>query len=171
MMPLPGISSPVSDWSPRGSSRGSTSSKCERPSRPVKRRMIAIVGLLYAHVADEALGRVLAPLAHQRLFGRQQIRAAARVQPVGVGPPLVHAPPRVGPVVVDLAAEQVTSHAPHVLVLAEPHQVLVVLEHGVGDLRSRISWPARRSGSVPVFIGCSGTGIAGSGWIPYTTSI
>jgi hypothetical protein len=42
---------------------------------------------------------------------------------------------------------------------------------GVGDLRSRISSPARRSGWLPVFMGCSGTGMAGSASMPCTTSI
>ena len=42
---------------------------------------------------------------------------------------------------------------------------------GVGDFLRRISTPARRRGSVPVFIGCSGTGMGGSGSMPCTTSI
>src|SRR5262249_60347811 len=81
--------------------------------------------------ADEALRRISAPLADESLLGREQVRAATRVQPVGVRPTLVHATPRVRPVVVDLAAEQVPSHAPHVVVLAEARQVLVVLEDRV----------------------------------------
>src|SRR2546427_3779513 len=84
-----------------------------------------------ADVTDEPLRRVLAPLAPEPFLRRQEIAAALRVEPVGVRPTLVDAAPRIGPVVVDLAAEQMPPHAPHVVVLAEPRQVLVVLEHGV----------------------------------------
>ena len=42
---------------------------------------------------------------------------------------------------------------------------------GVGDFRRRISTPARRSGSVPVFIGCSGTAMGAGVSMPCTTSI
>jgi hypothetical protein len=42
---------------------------------------------------------------------------------------------------------------------------------GAGDGPSRISDPARRSGSEPVFIGMRGTSIGGSALIPCTTSI
>src|SRR5258705_3416871 len=127
MIPLPGISSAVSERSLRASNLSGTSSKCDWPSFPVKIRRIAMAASLYAHVANEPLRRILAPLAHQGFLGGQEVRAAARVQPVGVGPALVHAPPRIGPVVVDLAAEQVALHAPHVLVLPEGLQILVVL--------------------------------------------
>src|SRR5262245_12725716 len=97
------------------------------PGRPWRRRPPSSL----ADVADELLGGILPPLTHERLLGRQEIRAAPGVEPVGVGPSLVDAPPGVGPVVVDLAAEEVPSHAPHVLVLAEAGQVLVILEDRV----------------------------------------
>src|SRR3989442_8221642 len=97
-------------------------------------RMIAMwppASSLLTDVLYEPLRRVLAPLAPEPFLRRQEIAAALRVEPVGVRPTLVDAAPRIGPVVVDLAAEQVPPHAPHVVVLAEPRQVLVVLEHGV----------------------------------------
>src|SRR2546428_7021912 len=97
-------------------------------------RMIAMwppASSLLTDVLYEPLRRVLAPLAPEPFLRRQEIAAALRVEPVGVRPTLVDAAPRIGPVVVDLAAEQMPPHAPHVVVLAEPRQVLVVLEHGV----------------------------------------
>jgi hypothetical protein len=44
---------------------------------------------------------------------------------------LVHAAPRIGPVVIDLAAEQMPADAPHVLVLGGVAHVLVAHEHVV----------------------------------------
>src|SRR5216684_7841299 len=88
-----------------------------------------------AGMADEALGRALAPLRLEALLGAQQVAAVGGVQPVGIGPALVHAAPRVGPVVVDLAAQQMAADAPHVLVLAEPLDMRVVLEDGINVLR------------------------------------
>src|SRR5262245_15465863 len=55
---------------------------------------------LQADVADEFVGRALAPLADQRFLRGEQVARGAGVQPVGVGPALVHAAPRIGPVVV-----------------------------------------------------------------------
>src|SRR5262247_4399549 len=60
-----------------------------------------------AGVIDEFLGRRLAPLRGERFLRRHQIRTVRQVQPVAVGPVLVHAAPGVGPVVVDLAAQHV----------------------------------------------------------------
>src|SRR5262245_11216345 len=60
------------------------------------------------HVANELVRRSLAPLADQRLLGGQEVARGAGVQPIGVRPALVHTAPGVAPVVVDLAAEQVT---------------------------------------------------------------
>src|SRR6267142_296175 len=131
MMLLPGMSSAVSERSLRASNLSGTSSKCDWPSFPVKMRRIAMAASLHAHVADESLPRVPAPLTYEGLLGRQHIGPAARIEAVGVGPALVHPPPRIGPAVVHLAAEQVASHAPHVLVLAEALEVLVILEHRV----------------------------------------
>ena len=42
---------------------------------------------------------------------------------------------------------------------------------GVGDLASRISRPARRSGSLPVFTGSRSTLVGGTVCMPWMTSI
>src|SRR5690242_2993978 len=81
-----------------------------------------------AGVVDELLRRRLAPLRGERLFRRHQIGAVGQVEPIAVGPVLVHASPGVGPVVVDLAPQYVPADAPHVLVCAELRQVIVA--HG-----------------------------------------
>src|SRR5439155_18364914 len=73
---------------------------------------------------DEALRRPLAPLRLEAFLGGQKVAAIGGVQPVGIGPALMHAAPRVGPVIVDLAAKQVAADPPHVLVLANLLQVL-----------------------------------------------
>src|SRR2546422_7510003 len=91
-------------------------------------------GPLRAHMTDELLGCAFPPLADERLLDRQQVRAAPCVQAVGVRPALVHPAPRIAPVVVNLAPQEMPSDTPHVLVLAEPRQVLVVHEHRV-DVR------------------------------------
>src|SRR5690349_16659983 len=95
---------------------------------------------LLAYVAEELRRRILAPLAAEAFFCRQQIAAACGVEPIGIGPALVHAPPRIRPVVVDLAAEQMAPDAPHVFVPAELRQIFVVLEDGVdvGDLERHV---------------------------------
>src|SRR5207302_5286474 len=95
-----------------------------RPSRP--RRGTCE---LRADALDELLRRRPAPLGAERLVRRQQIRAAPGVQAVGVGPALVYPTPGIRPVVVDLAAEQVPTDPPHVLVFAEFLQALVTTEH------------------------------------------
>src|SRR5262245_26851661 len=84
-----------------------------------------------ADALDELLRWALTPLRDQSLLGRQQVGSVLRVEPVGVGPVLVHSSPRVGPVVVDLAAEEMSADAPHVLVLAEMRKMLVPHEHVV----------------------------------------
>src|SRR5215510_11425080 len=92
---------------------------------------------------DEFLWRWSAPLGAERLVRRQQIRAAPGIQAVGVGPALVHPAPGIRPVVVDLAAEQVSANPPHVLVLAEFLQALVTTEHVVDivDLEREVVEP------------------------------
>ena len=97
---------------------------------------------LDAYMLDEPLRRG-PPHWRQRLVRRQQVRAALRVQAVGVRPALVHAAPRVRPVVVDLAAEQVPADTPHVLVLAEFLQALVTGEDVVDvvDLEREVVQP------------------------------
>src|SRR5580700_6114909 len=81
--------------------------------------------ILYAHVIDEFLRRPLAPLRPQRFFGGNEIGAVGEIEAVAVGPMLVDAAPRIGPVVVDLAAQHMAADAPHVLVLAALFQVFV----------------------------------------------
>src|SRR2546428_13468412 len=97
-------------------------------------RMIAMwppASSLLTDVLYEPLRRVLAPLAPEPFLRRQEIAAALRVEPVGVRPTLVDAAPRIGPVVVDLAAVQMPHHAPHVVVLDKQRMVIVVLDTGV----------------------------------------
>src|SRR5919204_4414114 len=92
------------------------------------------------HAGDELFRRPLAPLGDQTLLGRNQIGAVLHVQAVAVRPVLVHAAPRIRPVVIDLAAEQVPPDAPHVLVLADLLEILVPGEHvvDVGDLEREV---------------------------------
>src|SRR5947207_1341938 len=136
--PAASISAPAADASgwlvttiPRAALTGrfSVSNTVPAPCPPAPAFMT-----LLPPVLDELLRRVVTPLADERFFRRQQVTRRARVEPVGVGPALVHAAPRIAPVVVDLAAEEMPAHAPHVLVLAEPREIFVVLEHGV-DVR------------------------------------
>ena len=95
---------------------------------------------------DELLRRRLAPLRGERLFRRHQIGAVGQIEPIAVGPVLVHAAPGVGPVVVDLAPQHVPADAPHVLVRAELRQVIVT--HGdvidIGDLERQVVEPGLR---------------------------
>lgn len=84
---------------------------------------------LRTNTLDELLWRRPAPLRDQRFMRRQQMRGAARIETVGIGPAFVHPAPGVGPVVVDLAAEQVPPDAPHVLILPEFLQALVPGKH------------------------------------------
>src|SRR5262245_37090327 len=98
-------------------------------------RIPPLTGLpLCDHAIEESLGWALAPLRDETVVSRDEIRAVLLVQPVGVGPVLVHPAPRVGPVVVDLAAQEMPADPPHVLVLAELLQMLVSGEHVV-DVR------------------------------------
>src|SRR5580704_9815859 len=89
---------------------------------------------LYAAVTDEFLRRALAPLRPQRFFGGNEIGAVGEIEAIAVGPMLVDAAPRIGPVIVDLAAQHMAADAPHVLVLAVLFQVLVAHAHVV-DVR------------------------------------
>src|SRR4051812_13807136 len=84
--------------------------------------------MLRTRVAHEPLRRPVAPLRLEAFLGAQQVAAVRRVEAVGVGPALVDAAPRVAPVVIDLAAEQVAADSPHVVVLAERLEILVILE-------------------------------------------
>src|SRR5215213_4824706 len=139
----PGLSqtSPNSTLSVRSTSLGANARSASRAADESAGRLDMILSSSTkttrsgAGVADEALGRPLAPLRLEALLDTQQMATVGRVQPVGVGPALVHAAPRVGPVIIDLAAQQVAADAPHVLVLADLLDVLVILEDGVDVLR------------------------------------
>src|SRR6202040_1152204 len=54
------------------------------------------------------------------------------VQHVGVGPVLMHAAPRIGPVIEQLAADQMAADAPHMLVALLPQ--MLVADHYVVDV-------------------------------------
>src|SRR6266545_7006498 len=71
---------------------------------------------LWADALDELLRRWPAPLGAERLVRGQQMRATPGIQTVGVGPALVYPTPGIRPVVIYLAAEQVSTDPPHVLV-------------------------------------------------------
>src|SRR6267143_171636 len=110
-----------------------TSSSRITSGGPNSRMTIAFMApALRDRVGDEFLRNRLAPLRAQSFLRRKQLGAMARVEHVGVSPVLVHPAPRILPVVVDLAAEDVAPDAPHVLVLAGLAQVLVA-EHDVVD--------------------------------------
>src|SRR5437867_12655255 len=72
---------------------------------------------LRAHSRDELLGWRPTPLRDQSLLRRREIPAVLRVETVGVRPVLVHPGRRIGPVVVELAAQQLSGEPAHVLVL------------------------------------------------------
>src|SRR5215467_13379640 len=74
---------------------------------------------------NEFFRRRLAPLRNQRLLGGHQVGSIREVETVAVGPVLVHAAPRVRPIVVDLAAEHMTADPPHVLIGAGLLQEIV----------------------------------------------
>src|SRR2546425_10797336 len=119
--------------SPASGTGVGTSSRRITSGGPNSRMTIAFMAPgLRDRVGDEFLRHRLAPLRAQSFLRRQQLGAMARVEHVGVGPVLVHPAPRILPVVVDLAAEDVPPDAPHVLVLARLLEVLVA-EHDVVD--------------------------------------
>src|ERR1051325_7470378 len=114
--------------SPAPGSGVAASSRRITSGAPNSRMTIAFT---LAHgVRDERLRRRRAPLRAQAFLRGEQVGRRARVQHIGIGPVLVHAAPRILPVVVDLAAEQMPADAPDVLVLAGVLQVLVT-EHQV----------------------------------------
>src|ERR1700761_1208219 len=82
-------------------------------------------GVSDAGVADELLRWSFAPLRAQRFFRLDQVRAVGEIEPVAVSPVLMHPAVRIGPVVVDLAAEHVTANPPHVLILPSRFQIIV----------------------------------------------
>src|SRR6266581_3863299 len=119
--------------SPASGAGVGTSSRRITSGGPNSRMTMAFIARgLRDRVRDERLRHRLAPLRAQPFLRRQQLGPIARVEHVGVGPVLVHPAPRILPVVVDLAAEDVAPDAPHVLVLARLAQVLMA-EHDVVD--------------------------------------
>src|SRR6267143_4266590 len=117
--------------SPASGTGVGTSSRRITSGSPNSRMTMAFTALR-DRVGDEFLGHRFAPLGAQSFLRRKELGAMARVEHVGIGPMLVHPAPRILPVVVDLAAEDVPPDAPHVLVLAGLAQVLVA-EHDVID--------------------------------------
>src|SRR6267142_864669 len=110
----------------RSMARSTSSDFVTSATRGTTRRPVA---LAMTDALDELLRRPLAPLRPQPLVRRNHVRAVFHVQAIGVRPVLVHAAPRVRPVVVDLAAQEMAPNAPHVLVLAKALHVLVTHEH------------------------------------------
>src|SRR6266853_1303221 len=103
--------------SPASGTGVGTSSNRITSGGPNSRMTIAFMAPgLRDRVGDELLRHRLAPLRAQSFLRRQQLGAMARVEHVGVGPVLVHPAPRILPVVVDLAAEDVPPDAPHVVI-------------------------------------------------------
>src|SRR5690242_4159532 len=138
LRPLRSQTSPNSTLSVRSTSLGANCRSASRAADELAGGLDMVtpsrLDVSRAGVADEALRRPVAPLRAQALLGADQVAAVGGVEPIGVGPALVHAAPRILPVVVDLAAQQMAADAPHVLVLAEALDVLVVLEHAVDVL-------------------------------------
>ena len=77
-------------------------------------------------MTQETVRRPVAPLRLEAFLGADEIAAIGRVQPVGVGPALMHAAPGIAPVVVDLAAQQVATDAPEVLVPVDAQHLLAL---------------------------------------------
>src|SRR5438093_12032288 len=61
---------------------------------------------LLAHVLDEPLRRVLAPLTPEPCLGPAEMSSPLRVRPAVCRPTLVNTPPRIVPVVLDLSPQQ-----------------------------------------------------------------
>src|SRR5947208_824361 len=119
--------------SPASGTGVGTSSRRITSGGPNSRMTMAFMAPgLRDRVGDEFLRHRFAPLGAQSFLGRKKLGAMARVEHIGIGPVFVHPAPRVLPVVVDLAAEDVAPDSPHVLVLAGLPQVLVA-EHDVVD--------------------------------------
>src|SRR5919198_5310778 len=109
-----------------------TSSSRSTSGGPNSRKRTAFTALRHC-VRDEFVRRRTAPLRAQALFGRKQVRWRIDIEHIGVGPVLVHAAPRILPVIVDLAPEQVPADAPDVLVLSSTLQMFVP-EHEVVEV-------------------------------------
>src|SRR5215471_18111229 len=82
-------------------------------------------GVTHKDLRDRLTSRPARPLAALQDVGR-----GVRVEHVGVGPMFVHAAPWVGPVIEQLAADQMAANAPHVLI-ALALQMLVTGHHVV----------------------------------------
>src|SRR5262245_38686732 len=126
---------PMRTGGPDGAAAAEAAAASTTRRRSRSGRVPPLTGLpLRDHAIEESLGRTLSPLRDEPVVSRDQVRAVLLVQPVGVGPVLVHPAPRVGPVVIDLAAQEMPADPPHVLVLAELLKMLVPGEHVV-DVR------------------------------------
>src|SRR5271166_5111255 len=75
---------------------------------PLRSYCIVIRSLAHSNagVVDEFLRRRLAPLRRQRLVGRNQVRAVREFQAFATRPVLVHACTRIGPIMLEMAAQQ-----------------------------------------------------------------
>src|SRR6266581_6932477 len=83
-------------------------------------------------VTHEDLRDRLAPGSAGSFAAFDAIGRGAGVQHISVGPMLVHATPRIGPVIEQLTADQVTADAPHVLVTLALQ--MLVADHDVVDI-------------------------------------
>src|SRR6266851_4144039 len=83
-------------------------------------------------VAHEDLRDRLAPRSAGAFAAFEQIGRGVGVEDVGVGPVLVHAAPRIGPVIEQLAADQMAADAPHVLIALSLE--MLVADHHVVDV-------------------------------------
>jgi hypothetical protein len=85
----------------------------------------------------------LAPRSAGALAAFHDVGWGMGVEHIGIGPMLVHAAPRVGPVIEELAADQMAAYAPHVLV-AFANQMLVTDHHvvDIGGLVGEVIEPA-----------------------------
>src|SRR3989449_7798718 len=126
---------PILTGGPVGPAAAGAAATSEARLRARRARILPLTDVpLRDHTIEEPLRWPFSPPGDQPLLRRDQVRAVLGVQAVGVRPVLVHPTPRVRPVVVDLAPEEVPSDSPHVLVLAELSQMLVPGEHVV-DVR------------------------------------
>src|SRR5215472_535902 len=94
-------------------------------------------------VAHKDLRDRLTPRPAGTLAALDQVGRGVGVEHVGIGPMLMHAAPRIGPVIEQLTANQMAPDAPHVLI-ALARQMLVTNHHvvDVGGLVRQMVEPA-----------------------------
>src|SRR4029077_6022874 len=83
-------------------------------------------------VAHEDLRDRLAPGSAGAFAAFQEVGRGAGVEHIGVGPMLVHATPRIGPVIEELAADQGAAEGPHVLIAL--FLQMLVADHDIVDI-------------------------------------